>query len=241
MNYKKIYEQIIYDPRNHLLKKGEYEKHHIVPKSLGGNESDSNLVKLSFKKHFICHKLLVLMHEKSTSQRHKMSFALKRMSTSKSKNMYLISSNDYSFLRREHVLSLRGNKLGLGYKHTEKYKKEQSQRLTGNKNGRGWSPSIEQREKISKTHKGTKKPRNKEWQEKINASNRGKKLSDEHYSALCLANIGRKRTVEQNENNRKAQNNPVIKEKNRLSQLKRHARRRQELGKPPKTDDWMYL
>ena len=30
-----------------ILKKGEYEKHHIIPKSLGGSNSKSNLIKSS--------------------------------------------------------------------------------------------------------------------------------------------------------------------------------------------------
>lgn len=34
------------------------EKHHIVPRSLGGNNSASNLVKLTAKEHFVCHRLL---------------------------------------------------------------------------------------------------------------------------------------------------------------------------------------
>jgi hypothetical protein len=38
-----------------------YEKHHIVPKSLGGNNSTDNLINLSAREHFICHWLLTKM------------------------------------------------------------------------------------------------------------------------------------------------------------------------------------
>jgi len=37
------------------------EKHHIIPKSLGGNNSVENLVELTAKEHFICHWLLTKM------------------------------------------------------------------------------------------------------------------------------------------------------------------------------------
>lgn len=38
---------------------GVVERHHIVPRSLGGTNDDSNIVKLSPRKHFIAHKCLI--------------------------------------------------------------------------------------------------------------------------------------------------------------------------------------
>lgn len=38
-----------------------YEKHHIIPKSLGGNNLQSNLVLLTGREHYICHLLLIKM------------------------------------------------------------------------------------------------------------------------------------------------------------------------------------
>lgn len=40
---------------------GYTETHHIIPKSLGGDDSISNLVKLTPREHYICHALLVKM------------------------------------------------------------------------------------------------------------------------------------------------------------------------------------
>ena len=42
-----------------VLLKGYYEKHHILPKCMGGLDTKDNLVYLTAKEHFICHKLLV--------------------------------------------------------------------------------------------------------------------------------------------------------------------------------------
>lgn len=38
-----------------------FEKHHIVPKSLGGDNSSNNIVKLTAKGHYIVHHLLTKM------------------------------------------------------------------------------------------------------------------------------------------------------------------------------------
>jgi len=59
-----------------------YEKHHIIPRSLGGDNSESNLVKLTIREHYIAHLLLTKMVSK---KQHlvKMSWALHRMTFSK--------------------------------------------------------------------------------------------------------------------------------------------------------------
>lgn len=40
---------------------GYTETHHIIPRCLGGTNSKENLVRLSYKQHRICHKLLTKM------------------------------------------------------------------------------------------------------------------------------------------------------------------------------------
>ena len=67
MNYQLIYDNIIqkakYENRKKLSKIDTnyvyYENHHIFPKCLGGNDNEENLVLLSAKEHFMCHKLLL--------------------------------------------------------------------------------------------------------------------------------------------------------------------------------------
>lgn len=52
-----------------------YEEHHIIPKSCGGSNDQSNLVLLTPKEHYICHRLLVKM-VKSKLHYEKMVYAL---------------------------------------------------------------------------------------------------------------------------------------------------------------------
>lgn len=61
MNYKLIYNSLIERAKNRNLE--EYtEKHHIIPKCMGGSNKSENLVRLTPEEHFIAHALLVKMH-----------------------------------------------------------------------------------------------------------------------------------------------------------------------------------
>ena len=71
--YSRWYFNIIEAARK-LPPTGYSELHHIIPRSMGGDNSRSNLVRLSARQHFICHLLLTKMTDNK-----KMSFALSRM------------------------------------------------------------------------------------------------------------------------------------------------------------------
>jgi hypothetical protein len=59
-------------------KLGYVEKHHIVPKCIGGTDESINLVFLTAKEHFVCHHLLTKMFDDVEVSR-KMRFALNKM------------------------------------------------------------------------------------------------------------------------------------------------------------------
>ena len=61
MNYKKIHDSIIERAKNREIN-CYVEKHHIVPKCLGGENNKENIVKLRAKEHFIIHRLLIRMY-----------------------------------------------------------------------------------------------------------------------------------------------------------------------------------
>lgn len=112
MDYKTIYYKIIEkaklenDNRKRIL--GYYEKHHILPRSLGGSNEKENLVKLTAREHFICHWLLVKIYDKGTNERHKMLCALWRMqSNPTNKNLRYTNARTYEKLRIEYIQSLK--------------------------------------------------------------------------------------------------------------------------------------
>ena len=72
--YTKWYFNIISKAQNRDTL-GYVEKHHIIPKSLGGNNEQTNLVKLTAREHFVCHWLLTKMViEKSTNIKGELKF-----------------------------------------------------------------------------------------------------------------------------------------------------------------------
>ena len=57
MDYAKVYSNFISDRLNHPPY-GYSEIHHILPSSLGGEDKESNYVRLSVRDHCMAHKLL---------------------------------------------------------------------------------------------------------------------------------------------------------------------------------------
>jgi hypothetical protein len=61
MNYQRIYDNIIQRGKTRILE-GYKEKHHIVPRCLGGTDDEFNLVSLTPEEHYLCHLLLIKIH-----------------------------------------------------------------------------------------------------------------------------------------------------------------------------------
>lgn len=59
MNYEKIYNDLILSVKGRGTRKElGYEVHHILPRCMGGEDRIDNYAKLTYKEHFIAHKLL---------------------------------------------------------------------------------------------------------------------------------------------------------------------------------------
>lgn len=59
--YTKWYFKIIKNAKNRKIYGDYTEKHHIIPKCIGGTNSKDNLIKLTAREHFIVHLLLIKM------------------------------------------------------------------------------------------------------------------------------------------------------------------------------------
>lgn len=63
MDYKRIYDDFIKDRRAKELRlTGYVERHHIVPRSMGGGDEASNIIALTPEDHFFAHLLLAKAH-----------------------------------------------------------------------------------------------------------------------------------------------------------------------------------
>jgi len=124
MNYQKIHDQIIFRAQNRKLE-GYKERHHIIPKSLGGDNSKQNIVELTAREHFVIHWLLHRIYPKNT----KLSLAFFRNCYSNSKKReFAISSRSYEEAKiaagKAVSLNLKGIKRGkMSQEHKDKLSK----------------------------------------------------------------------------------------------------------------------
>lgn len=79
---------------------GCVERHHIIPKSMGGDNSVTNIANLSPREHFICHMLLTKMTE--GKHRSKMIFALQQFLRENPKhNRKVVNARTYDVIKRQ--------------------------------------------------------------------------------------------------------------------------------------------
>lgn len=148
--YFKLYYSII----NHARQTndiGLFEIHHIIPKSLGGLNDPNNLVKLTYRQHFICHRLLTKMT--TGKDKSKMEYAMWRMVNTKH---YIINSKLYSHLREKHSKFVSVQKTGIKRKSFSNVtRKKMSESHKGELNYRFNNPhSDESKKKMSENRKG---------------------------------------------------------------------------------------
>lgn len=103
--YTKYYFNIVNNAKSRTLSKEIYtEKHHIIPKSLNGSNESNNLVNLTAREHFICHRLLTKMTIGIFKRN--MVFAMWSMlqrDHSRNKSRYKINSHLYTILKIQHA------------------------------------------------------------------------------------------------------------------------------------------
>ena len=105
--YSRIYFKITDKAKNRDKKNDVYyEKHHIIPKSLGGSSNKKNLVYLTSREHFICHRLLVKFTEGLDKK--KMAFALSSFCRNNPYQKRILTSQQYEAIRKELVNSMKG-------------------------------------------------------------------------------------------------------------------------------------
>lgn len=108
MDYQNIYNKLVERAKNRKLD-GYLEKHHIIPKCMGGGNNPSNLAELTAREHFLCHMLLCEIYPTEYKLKH----ALFLMAIGKQKikeKQYVIGSRVYERLRIEYSKMLMGKK-----------------------------------------------------------------------------------------------------------------------------------
>lgn len=124
------------------------ENHHIVPRSLGGSNSKSNIVRLLAREHFVCH-LLLPRFTTGAGKKKMERAALMLTVTSGNQQRYKFTNRIYEMVKRNFSSSIKGIKQGkrdpsVGKnisiaKKGKPLSEDHKQALTGIKKGRPWS------------------------------------------------------------------------------------------------------
>lgn len=161
--YYKWYNNIIYLAKLRNWSKNDIDQyceiHHIIPKSLGGSNSQQNLVLLTAKEHFIVHKLLT---------------------------KFLTGQAQYKMIYAYQLMFSLGSKIQFRYYNSKEHQKAKNmlKTLTGPKHHAWNKPqSIEQRRKNSESNMGERnhfygKTHSKETKAKLKIAATGVKQSE---------------------------------------------------------------
>lgn len=219
MDYKRIYDQLIQKRRdNPITRKEQYvECHHIMPKSEGGNDDESNLVNLTAREHYVAHLLLARIYND-----YKMWAAVWGMATGwryYKKTNHTVNSRTYEIVRENFVKSLRKHMLGghlsddtkrkiskatmgrnpwnkgkssgfEGHHHSEEHKQKISRLLTGR------IFSDEHKRKISEAKKGKHLNLSEGARRRLSERMRNRVVTAETRRKIILINTGRKHSEE---------------------------------------------
>jgi hypothetical protein len=161
--YLRWYDALIDKAQNRTVE-GYFEKHHIIPRSFGGNGSKSNLVKLTAREHYIAHALLWKMKFPG-AYGSKMAYAfntfINKMVTEVRgvHHTYTISSRVYETFRKQYSVILK-----------EKFAREGAN-FKGRKHTEEAKRTIGEKSRLKEFKRG---PENPQWGKKQNVSPEGK-------------------------------------------------------------------
>jgi hypothetical protein len=198
MNYQFIYNQLIERGQFRIKPEGYFEKHHIIPKCIKGNNSPENLVNLTAREHFLCHWLLCRIYPENSSL--SAAFWLMCISKGNSHKRYVPSSKIYeeariSFSHHQSILmkkdKIRINKIKNAWKNKSKKElKEYGKTLSNifyNKSEKE-KKIISEKRSLSFKNQTTEKKINSFLKKKNTWKNKTKEEFEEYENKISLKN-----------------------------------------------------
>lgn len=128
MNYENIYKSII-EKRINSKPDGIVERHHIIPRCLGGGDEESNLVHLTPKEHFVCHRLLAMIHGGSLWS----AYYLMSHPSSSSARGVRVTSSQYETGRKNYISYLKTKTGTKNPNYGNTYSKESREKISKNR------------------------------------------------------------------------------------------------------------
>lgn len=178
MNYKRLYGELISRAKVRGSITGYKERHHIIPRSMGGSDEKSNLVDLTAREHFIAHMCLALIYG----------------GTQWAAVVIMKGNNQYNNSRLFEKARLEYSNSQIGKEITEKTRKKLSDAKIGRPPNSAGKPLTDtHKEKLRILYVGI--PRSEADKKAISKGSIGKimpPISDEHRAKLQEAKIGNK-------------------------------------------------
>ena len=187
ISYKEFIQNILNTRGRFACGEEYHERHHIVPKCLGGTNNEDNLIDLFAREHFVAHKLLA----KENLENKSLIYAWHMMSTARNSERLEISPEEYEEARIAFVESITGENSPFYGKNISD---EHKQRISEANKGKIFS--LEHCKKLSESHAGVNNPNygktpSEETRIKLSNSNKGKTRSEETCKKISEVNKGR--------------------------------------------------
>lgn len=168
--YTACYYRIICQAQQRINTNAYTERHHVIPKSLGGDNSTSNLVILTAREHFVCHKLLTKMTE--GIDRRRMQYALVMFMRRNPNHQRVLTSRDYEFIRGAISQAAREQMTGRIVSPETRARQSAAKRITHN--------TVETKAKIAAAARN----RTDAHRQKLGNAHRGKTITQQHKDAI---------------------------------------------------------
>jgi hypothetical protein len=240
MDYSRHYDVLITRAQDRSLS-GYFEKHHIVPRCMGGTDEPDNLVRLTAEEHFVAHLLLV----KIFPGNRKLVLAALAMGMNNGLTMRGATNKRHGWLRRRHSEAMKGRVVSPETREKlraaqagRKLSDETKQKMSTVRKGRKNTPETIERMRtaqIGKRHSAEtieklKRVNKRTPSEEQKAAARAYRHTDEARAKIGAAGKGRKHADSTIERMRGRVFSPETKEKMRIAALKREAIRREQRG-----------
>lgn len=235
MNYRRIYDALMRRARQRDID-GYVERHHVIPKALGGAGLKDNIVRLTAREHFVAHWLLARIHG-GPMWMPLMQFQGRRFGPG------YTNSRAYEEARRRWAKWSSDNQRGpnhWAYGKESPYKGKKRPELAGNNNGNfGKKRTPEQIAAVTSVNRGKK--RSDETKQKIGDAQRGelnhafgKSLSPEHREKVRAAMQARRLSAEHKRRIGEAHSGRVFSPETRAKQSEAQKRRYERMPNPMK-------
>lgn len=179
------------------------ERHHIIPKCLGGNDDKDNLIYLYAQEHYYAHKLLY--QENKEIQLLQYAFWNMCQCSQNGKRIYNVSAEDYAEARINFQQAMKGNNYALGNVLSEETREKMREahigKVDGEKNpmyGKHCSENCKRllREKLSgELNPSSKKVKCVETQEVFGTVKEAAKWSHAGHSDIAAQISGRQKSA----------------------------------------------